>query len=107
MERIIKQVIWTSRASKDLRQITSFYSKLYGWDKALDIAFQIRKETEIFENSEIDINSIGAPDEFFKHLKRDYRKYIFHHCKITYRVGNDTIYIVRVFDTRQNPSKNL
>ncbi|MDP2160481.1 MAG: type II toxin-antitoxin system RelE/ParE family toxin [Flavobacterium sp.] len=106
MERIVKPVFWTNRAVKDLEKITRFNSKLYGFKKAIEIALGIKKETEIFENKKYDFSEIGSIDETFSHLKRDYRKLIVHHCKITYREGKDKIFINRVFDTRQNPSKN-
>lgn len=106
MERIVKQVFWTSRAVKDLEKITRFNSKLYGFNKAIEIALRIKKETEILENVNYNFSEIGSIDEVFFYLKRDYRKLIVHHCKITYRDGKDKIYINRVFDTRQNPSKN-
>jgi hypothetical protein len=51
---------------------------------------------------------MGSVDEEFKHLKRKYRKLIEKHIKITYRLSKSqpTVYINRVFDTRQQPSKN-
>lgn len=54
----------------------------------------------------MDSSKIGAIDESFAHLKYKYRKLILHHCMINYRIENDIIYIVRVFDMRQNPQKN-
>ncbi|MBI9036184.1 MAG: hypothetical protein JEZ03_17120 [Bacteroidales bacterium] len=51
---------------------------------------------------------MGAYDEEFKHLKRQYKKLIEHYIKITYRqsFSKSIVYINRVFDTRQNPNKN-
>lgn len=60
----------------------------------------------IDKRQDIDTSKIGAIDETFAHLKYDYRKLLVHHCKITYREGNTKFYIVKVFDTRQHPSKN-
>jgi hypothetical protein len=53
-----------------------------------------------------EFSKIGSINEDFTHLKFEYRKLIYHHCKITYREGKDKIYINRIFDTRQNPIKN-
>lgn len=106
MERIIKPVFWTNRAVKDLEKITRFNSQLYGFDKVIKIALELKKLTETLENPYYDFSEIGSVDESFTHLKRNYRKLILHHCKITYREGLDKIYINRVFDTRQNPTKN-
>jgi hypothetical protein len=61
---------------------------------------------KVLENREYDFTKIGAKDETFSHLKRNYRKLIINIIKITYRIGNTKMYVVRVFDTRQNPKKN-
>ncbi len=106
MERIVKPVFWTSRAIKDLEKTTQFNSVLYGFKKAIEIAKEIQKSTEILENSEFEFYEIGQIDDEFQHFKRNYRKLIHRYCKITYREGSSKIYINRVFDTRQNPLKN-
>ena len=105
-KRIIKSVFWTTRATKDLEKTTKFYIKLYGGKKALEIATELRKHTEILERADIDTTRAGSIDESFSHLKYTYRKLTKEHCKITYREGKTKIYIVRIFDTRQNPNKN-
>ena len=98
MERIVKPVFWTTRSVKDLEKITRFNASLYGFKKSIEIANLIREHNEILE--------IGQVDMEFSHLKRQYRKLINHHCKITYREGTNKIYINRIFDTLQNPNKN-
>ena len=99
-------MVWSSRATKDLEKITRFYIELYGHSKAREIATELRQSTEILERENIDTSKIGAVDESFTHLKQNYRKLVNHHCKITYREGKSKTYIVRIFDTRQNPKKN-
>lgn len=106
MDRIIKPVFWTTRAVKDLEKVTRFNASIYGFSKAIEIAISLRKATEILENSDYEFTAIGQVDLEFSHLKRDYRKLINHHCKITYRAGKSKVFINRVFDTRQNPNKN-
>ena len=106
MDKGIKPVIWTSRATKDLEKITRFYIDLYGHSKARKIATEIRQSTEILKHKDIDTSKIGAIDETFAHLKYKYRRLLNHHCKITYREGRKKFFIIRVFDTRQHPSKN-
>jgi len=102
----MKPIFWTSRATKDLEKITRFNAQLYGFKKAIEIAFELQKTTEILENPNYSFSQIGAVDTEFLHLKRNYRKLISVHCKITYREGKTKIYINRLFDTRQKPSKN-
>jgi plasmid stabilization system protein ParE len=107
LEEVTKQVSWTQRAKKDLIKILQFYGELYGFDKAREIISSLREKTEILENPEYDFSKIGTIDKEFDHFKRTYRKLIAGYCKITYRIGNSKIYIVRVFDMRQDPKKNL
>jgi len=106
LERIIKPVYWTNRAIKDLKKVKSFYIEIYGLEKAKQYTQQIYNATKILENPDYDFVNIGAVDDYFSHLKYEYRKIYEHYCKITYREGKDKIYINRVFDMRQNPKKN-
>jgi plasmid stabilization system protein ParE len=107
LDKVNKPVLWTTRATKDLQRTVKFYIELYGKEKAREIATEIRQRTKTLERTHIDITKSGSIDESFSHLKHTYRKLNHQHCKITYRVGRSKIYIIRVFDTRQNPKKNL
>ena len=105
-KREIRPVFWTTRATKDLEKVTRFYMGLYGASKARIYATELRKSTDILERENIDLSKVGALDDAFTHLKHNYRKLIKGDIKITYRIGRTKIYVVRVFDTRQNPNKN-
>ena len=107
MDSVKKPVFWTTRATKDLQKTIQFYIELYGKQKARQIATELRQQTKALNRNNIDVTASGSIDETFSHLKHTYRKLNHHHCKITYRIGKSKIYIVRVFDTRQNPKKNL
>ena len=96
----------TSRALKDLQKVRGFNDLLYGVSKSKEIINTIFATIEILENPDVDFTEIGAIDEDFVHLKYDYRKLITSHYKITYRKNKSKIYVVRIFDTRQNPNKN-
>lgn len=96
----------TSRALKDLQKIRGFNDVLYGVPKSKEIINTIFKTIEILEIPDFDFTEIGSIDEDFKHLKYEYRKLLENHYKITYRKNKSKIYVVRVFDTRQNPNKN-
>ncbi len=106
MERKIKTIKYTKRAEKDFFELEQFNIELYGIIKSEEITDKIIDKISILENSNADLTKIGTIDSNFRHLKGTYRKLIVKHCKITYRVGKSNIYIVRVFDTRQNPIKN-
>lgn len=96
----------TSRALKDLQKIRRFNDVLYGIPKSKEIINTLFEIMEILENPDFDFTKIGAIDEDFAHLKYEYRKLIESHYKITFRKARTKIYVVRVFDTRQNPNKN-
>lgn len=106
MSRLIKPVELTSRAIQDLKRIKSFNVDLYGILRAQEIIDAIFELLETLENPNYDFTEIGEIDRDFDHLKYSYRKLTQHHCKITYRKGKTKIYVVRIFDTRQNPIKN-
>jgi len=99
-----KPINWTARSLKDMDKITRFNSKLYGVKKAILISNSIGQAVKILDKE--NFKELGAVDEDFDHLSRNYRKLIYNYCKITYREGKTKIYICKVFDTRQNPNKN-
>jgi len=103
---LIKPVKLTSRAIKDLIKLKSFNSNLYGGARAQEIIDEIFTLLETLENPDYDFYEIGEVNIDFDHLKYSYRKLIINHCKITYRIGETKIYVVRIFDTRQNPKMN-
>lgn len=75
MERVDKLVYWTTRAVKDLEKTTYFNATLFGFQKAIEIALEIRKCADILKDS--NFKDIGPIDEDFNHLKYSYRKLIF------------------------------
>ncbi|WP_246022091.1 hypothetical protein [Flavobacterium cellulosilyticum] len=62
---------------KDLGRTTRFNALLYGFKKAIAIAIELRKNTEILETD--NYKEIGSIDEDFVDLKYEYRKLIHHH----------------------------
>jgi len=99
------EIIWTARAIKDLRQVYDFYTRQIGEEKAFAIAQDILDKVDVLSDGKF--IKTGAIDEEFKHMKRQYKKLIEQNIKITYRLSasNPIVYINRVFDTRQDPTK--
>ena len=96
----------TSRALKDLQKIRDFNDTFYGVPKSKEVIESLFKLMEVLENPIADFTEIGSIDDDFIHLKYEYRKLIDGYYKITYRKSKQNIFVVRVFDTRQNPRKN-
>lgn len=101
-----KPIVWSRRSLNDLRKIYDFHVASSGLKFADKIVANILDKADLLESNKFDYSHIGSVDESFSHLKYSYRKLIEGHYKITYRIGRGKIYIVRIFDTRQNPNKN-
>ena len=100
------QIIWTKRAANDLKQTYNFYCEILGEQQAFDLILKVIARVEVLSNKKF--SKLGAIDEEFVDLKSEYRKLIEGDIKITYRLSasKPAVYINRIFDTRQNPSKN-
>jgi plasmid stabilization system protein ParE len=100
------EINWTQRAQKDLRSVYDFYSEILGEQKAFEIIEITLEKIDILSHAKS--VKVGAIDEEFSHLKYQYKKLIVRNLKITYRLSlnKPIVYINRVFDTRQNPTKN-
>ncbi|MCK4923008.1 MAG: type II toxin-antitoxin system RelE/ParE family toxin [Bacteroidales bacterium] len=100
------EIIWTSRAASDLKKVYHFYKQLIGEQKAFDLIMLLFKQVDRLSDKRF--IKMGASDDEFEHLKRDYRKLIEGDIKVTYRlsISKTIVFIIRLFDTRQHPSKN-
>ena len=101
------EIKWTSRAKKDLKKVYDFYKELAGEDKAYELIIKVLDRVDLLSDSRY--VKMGAVDEQFQHLKHQYKKLIEKNIKVTYRLSKtkSVVYINRVFETRQNPSKNI
>lgn len=83
-----------------------FNTELLGEEKAFEIIQNVLKR--VVSLADPRFVRMGPADEDFKHMKRSYKKLIEGHIRITYRLSasKPIVYINRVFDSRQHPSKN-
>jgi hypothetical protein len=100
------EIIWSSRAVKDLQKVYNFNTTVIGEEKSFEFIQLLIKHVDMLADKRF--VEMGVIDEEFKHLKRKYKKLIEGDIKITYRLSTSTpvVYINRIFDTRQNPLKN-
>lgn len=105
-KHLVKPVELTNRAIKDLNKIKAFNKELLGEEKAEQIIDEIFERLSVLESEDIDLKEVGAVDKDFLHLKHKYRKLFQDYYKVTYREGKTKMFVVRIFDTRQNPNKN-
>jgi plasmid stabilization system protein ParE len=91
-------IFWTTYAKLDLKDI---YLSL---EQNISLAVASKITGEIFES----LHSITFPDQFqIDDYRIDCRRIIIRNYKILYQFHNNTIYVVRIFNTFQDPIKSL
>lgn len=90
------EVIWSRRAIKSLKAIWEFYNQ-HSHSAAVKMVNGIKKKgdalsTRVLHQSE-------------EHLQLGQYRAVFKYFKIIYKVENDRVLILQIFDARQNPDK--
>jgi len=93
-----KEIIWSFHAKEDLKTIYEYYAQ-FSLTIANRIVDRIYDKVSILQAPNAE--QIGQFDEF----NSDFRRLISGNYKIFYKVFDSEILIVRIFDSRQNPSK--
>ena len=92
------EVFWTYAAKEDLKAI--YFSLKATISK--EVAQKIKEE--LFNSS----NLITFPEEFqLDEYRLDCRRIILRNYKVLYQFSGDSIFIIRVFNTFQNPAKSV
>ncbi len=97
----MRQIIWTNFAITELKNIFLYYRMVAGSkiaDKILKSIFSATKPL-------IKHPLVGVLEENLTDLKQGHRYIVEGNYKIIYRIIDNNIYIVDVFDCRQNPRK--
>lgn len=97
------KIYWTDFAKKELRKIFDYYKEIAGINVARNVASGITKESKKLSKQP----TIGQVEELLKNSEKEFRYLIFNNYKIIYWINpnSNTIEILDVFDTRQNPVK--
>lgn len=96
------QIIFTNRADKDIENIFAYFLEVAPY-KAEVVLLEIVTKTE-----QLITHPFSGPEEqFLKSWGFNYRFLVVGNYKIIYQVSGDTIFIIQVFDARQNPLKML
>ena len=96
-------IIWSNFAEYQLDEIFNYYTKKVNVKVAQSIMFKIRDKVEVLIKNPL----IGEKEELLEDRKQNYRRLIVTNYKIIYSLNEkvETIKIVDIFDTRQNPIK--
>lgn len=92
------EVIWTERSLKDLEKIIDYLIAIWGITVAEDFAMKV-EDTEDFIS-----NNANSGRQISK-SKNIYRTRITKHNAFYYRLIDNKIEVITIFDTRQNPQK--
>jgi toxin ParE1/3/4 len=95
------EIIWTIRSKNDLKQIYTQLCTQIPEQKAFEVVQRIIDRVEQLS----EMPEMGQREPLLTKLKKVYRRLVEGNYKIIYNVADDTIYINRIFDTRQNPKK--
>ena len=92
----MERVIWSKRTARNLNKIWRFYAK-----KTISGADSIVKGIKNTGDALVP-NVLHQTEE---NLRADQYRVIYKHFKIVYKVKNNQILILQIFDARQEPNK--
>lgn len=95
------KIYWTDFSKNELQNIFSYYVTNASLKVANKIISEITNKILILKSQP----KIGQKEELLKDRKGDFRYLVNKNYKIIYRVKIESIEILDVFDTRQNPKK--
>ena len=95
------KIEWTNTAKEDLYEIYEFLEAVLEEEKAFAIVSKLIERVDILEKYPFS----GQKEPLLADLPKEYRRLIEGKYKIIYHIGNDKIYVNRVFDSRRDPSK--
>ena len=92
------KIFWSENAKADLKDIYFQLKEKYSKETALKIRTEVLQE----------INKIVFPEQFqTDEYRLDCRRIIIRNYKVLYQNTEDSIYIIRIFNSFQNPEKSL
>jgi plasmid stabilization system protein ParE len=96
---LAKKIIWTGRAKSDLNKVYEFNSQLFGEEKSFKIIENIVKKADLL------YQPVVGSTRFISSLNPEieYLKLVYNQILIVYRIHQDTAYVIRIFDSRQDP----
>ena len=98
MEMKVDRTIY---ATKKVEEIFNYYLEKVNFRTAQNITQAIIKKTEDLEKNPF----LVPTEDLLQNFKKDFRYLVSGNYKIIYFVKSNSIDIVNVFDTRQNPTK--
>ena len=95
------KVTWTLPAKYQLKEIFLYYKHKASPQVANKIKTSLFNATHALSKNP----KMGNREELLKHKKEEYRYLVEGHYKVLYKISTQTVFIIDVFDCRQNPKK--
>jgi len=95
------KIIWSSRAEKDLMIIYDYYA-IISLQIAKSLVLGITRRVESLKNGFV---NIGQKEILLERKGFKYRYLVYRNYKIIYRVENNSIIVITIYDSRQDPEK--
>ena len=94
------KIRWTAIALEDYERVINYLIKMWSVNVAIDFESIVNKKLA---------NLSGQPFMGIASQKKPLVRSILltKHNRLYYRITNDTIELLNIFDTRQNPKKNI
>lgn len=93
------KIRWAHTAMDDLYEIHQFLLETWDDEKAFAVIEKLIERVDVLEKYPL----LGQKEPLLANLQKVYRRLVEGRYKIIYHVGDDLIYINRVFDSRRNP----
>ncbi len=97
----MNQIIWTNFAISELKRIYLYYKMFATPQVAKKVKASILRTVKYLSKH----SEIGLIDESLVSLNQNHRYVVVDNYKIIYRILENSIYVIDVFDCRQNPDK--
>jgi plasmid stabilization system protein ParE len=94
-------ILWSDWALRQLEEIHAFYAAEANTEVADRIINSILETTRLLEQFPIG----GQLEPWLDHLGQGHRHVVVGHYKVIYQVVEDTVRIVDVFDSHQDPER--
>jgi plasmid stabilization system protein ParE len=97
----VSEIKWANEAIKDLRTIFDYYFQTASHSVAQTIINGLQEKVEVLYLSPY----IGQTEPLLEHLNLDVRYLVEGNYKIFYNYFDGIVFILFIFDCRQNPDK--
>ena len=101
MEEATREIVWTKAALRDLQEIYEFNISPLGEAKAFALVEAIRDKADLLYQPVVGSTRFVST----RYPERNYQKLVVGPYLLIFRQIGQVVFVNRIFDSRQNPSK--